>query len=195
LSSPAWCAASGPRPAAKLRRVLDRQPDCRARLRSGANTAIAPIRPASSCAPTCRPGVNSAPRCTALRRHPPVEPRHRDHREGPPLESYGGGVRFTLPGAARIDITYAHPLDPPLLTGASAKVPKDRVLVSLTAQARAVPVRAVMIVSREDLSHDRSRTHRRRNALISAPLSPRRWRRLRSRERPLGRPPLTHSRC
>jgi hemolysin activation/secretion protein len=50
------------------------------------------------------------------------------------LESYGGGVRFTLPGAARIDITYAHPLDPPLLTGASAKVPKDRVLVSLTAQ-------------------------------------------------------------
>lgn len=50
------------------------------------------------------------------------------------LESYGGGVRVTLSGIARLDVTYAHPLDPPLLTGASAKVPKDRVLVSLTAQ-------------------------------------------------------------
>ena len=50
------------------------------------------------------------------------------------LESYGGGVRVTLSGVARLDVTYAHPLDPPLLTGASAKVPKDRILVSLTAQ-------------------------------------------------------------
>lgn len=50
------------------------------------------------------------------------------------LESVGGGVRFTLPGAARLDIAYAHPLDPPLLTGALNKVPKDRVLVSLTMQ-------------------------------------------------------------
>lgn len=50
------------------------------------------------------------------------------------LESVGGGVRFTLPGAARLDLTYAHPLDPPLLTGANAKVPKDRLLISLTAQ-------------------------------------------------------------
>ena len=50
------------------------------------------------------------------------------------LESYGGGVRVTLSGVARLDLTYAHPLDPPLLTGASAKVPKDRILVSLTAQ-------------------------------------------------------------
>lgn len=50
------------------------------------------------------------------------------------LESYGGGVRFTLPGRARLDLTYAHPLDPPLLTGTTAKVPKDRFLVSLTAQ-------------------------------------------------------------
>ena len=54
----------------------------------------------------------------------------RDRR----LESYGGGVRFTLPGAARLDLTYAHPIDPPLLTGATAKVPKDRLLVSLTMQ-------------------------------------------------------------
>ena len=50
------------------------------------------------------------------------------------LESYGGGVRVTLSGIARLDVTYAHPLDKPLLTGANAKVPKDRVLVSLTAQ-------------------------------------------------------------
>jgi hemolysin activation/secretion protein len=50
------------------------------------------------------------------------------------LESIGGGVRFTLPGRARLDLTYAHPLDPPLLTGATAKVPKDRFLISLTAQ-------------------------------------------------------------
>lgn len=50
------------------------------------------------------------------------------------LDSYGGGVRVTLSGIARLDVTYAHPLDPPLLTGASAKVPKDRILVSLTAQ-------------------------------------------------------------
>lgn len=50
------------------------------------------------------------------------------------LESYGGGIRVTLSGIARLDVTYAHPLDPPLLTGATAKVPKDRVLVSLTAQ-------------------------------------------------------------
>jgi hemolysin activation/secretion protein len=50
------------------------------------------------------------------------------------LESYGGGVRVTLSGIARLDVTYAHPRDKPLLTGATAKVPKDRVLVSLTAQ-------------------------------------------------------------
>ena len=50
------------------------------------------------------------------------------------LESYGGGVRFTLPGRARLDLTYAHPLDPPLLTGTTAKVPKDRFLFSLTTQ-------------------------------------------------------------
>jgi hemolysin activation/secretion protein len=50
------------------------------------------------------------------------------------IDSYGGGVRVTLSGVARLDVTYAHPLDPPLLTGASAKVPSDRVLVSLTAQ-------------------------------------------------------------
>ena len=50
------------------------------------------------------------------------------------LESYGGGLRLTLPGRARLDVTYAHPLDPPLLTGANAKVPKDRILVSFTTQ-------------------------------------------------------------
>lgn len=50
------------------------------------------------------------------------------------LESVGGGVRFTLPGQARLDIAYAHPLDPPLLTGVLNRVPKDRVLVSLTMQ-------------------------------------------------------------
>ena len=50
------------------------------------------------------------------------------------IDSYGGGVRFTLPGYARLDLTYAHPLDPPLLTGTTAKVPSDRVLVSFTAQ-------------------------------------------------------------
>ncbi len=50
------------------------------------------------------------------------------------IDSYGGGVRITLPGYARLDVTYAHPLDPPLLTGATAKVPSDRVLVSFTAQ-------------------------------------------------------------
>ena len=50
------------------------------------------------------------------------------------LESYGGGVRVTLSGIARLDVTYAHPIDKPLLTGATARVPKDRVLVSLTAQ-------------------------------------------------------------
>ncbi len=50
------------------------------------------------------------------------------------IASYGGGVRLTLSGIARLDVTYAHPLDPPLLTGATAKVPKDRLLISLTAQ-------------------------------------------------------------
>ena len=50
------------------------------------------------------------------------------------LESYGGGVRVTLSGIARLDVTYAHPIDKPLLTGVTARVPKDRVLVSLTAQ-------------------------------------------------------------
>ena len=43
-------------------------------------------------------------------------------------------IDITLPGRARLDLTYAHPLDPPLLTGTTAKVPKDRFLISLTAQ-------------------------------------------------------------
>ncbi|MET0179726.1 MAG: ShlB/FhaC/HecB family hemolysin secretion/activation protein [Novosphingobium sp.] len=50
------------------------------------------------------------------------------------LESVGGGVRLTLPGRARLEVTYAHPLDPPLLTGTFNRRPPDRVLVSLTTQ-------------------------------------------------------------
>ncbi len=50
------------------------------------------------------------------------------------LRSLGGGVRLNLYNSMRLDVTYAHPLDPPLLTGASIKPPSDRVMVSLTAQ-------------------------------------------------------------
>ncbi|MET0179078.1 MAG: ShlB/FhaC/HecB family hemolysin secretion/activation protein, partial [Novosphingobium sp.] len=54
----------------------------------------------------------------------------RDRR----LESVGGGVRLTLPGRLRLEVTYAHPLDRPLLTGTFNRRPPDRVLLSLTAQ-------------------------------------------------------------
>jgi hemolysin activation/secretion protein len=50
------------------------------------------------------------------------------------IESIGGGVRFSLLRSMRLDLTYTHPLDPPLLTGANVSPPGDRVLFSLTVQ-------------------------------------------------------------
>ena len=50
------------------------------------------------------------------------------------LASVGGGVRVSLLGSMRLDLTYAHPLDPPLLTGVNIKPPPDRFMFSLTAQ-------------------------------------------------------------
>lgn len=50
------------------------------------------------------------------------------------IASVGGGGRLSLSQAIRLDVTYTHALDKPLLTGAFAKRPKDRVLVSLTFQ-------------------------------------------------------------
>lgn len=49
------------------------------------------------------------------------------------LASVGGGVRFIYEWA-RLDLTYTHPLDPPLLAGTNIRPPKDRVLASLTIQ-------------------------------------------------------------
>lgn len=48
------------------------------------------------------------------------------------LQSVGGGVRFSLPGALQLDVTYARPLDPPLLAGAPNNDAPDRLLFSLT---------------------------------------------------------------
>jgi hemolysin activation/secretion protein len=50
------------------------------------------------------------------------------------LASVGGGVRMTLFNSLRLDVTYAHPLDPPLLTGVTVTRAPDRVMASLTAQ-------------------------------------------------------------
>ncbi|NLR73353.1 ShlB/FhaC/HecB family hemolysin secretion/activation protein [Novosphingobium sp. ERN07] len=50
------------------------------------------------------------------------------------IASVGGGGRLSLSQAIRLDVTYTHALDKPLLTGAFAKRPKDRVLVSMTFQ-------------------------------------------------------------
>jgi hemolysin activation/secretion protein len=50
------------------------------------------------------------------------------------LRSVGGGFRLTAFGSARLELMYAHPMDPPLLTGVNVKRPTDRVLVSFTAQ-------------------------------------------------------------
>ncbi len=50
------------------------------------------------------------------------------------LASVGGGVSLTYNNAMRLDVTYAHPMDPPLLTGVNIKPPADRVLLRLTAQ-------------------------------------------------------------
>lgn len=50
------------------------------------------------------------------------------------LASVGGGMRLTAFNSMRLDLTYAHPLDPPLLTGVEIKRSPDRIMVSLTAQ-------------------------------------------------------------
>jgi hemolysin activation/secretion protein len=50
------------------------------------------------------------------------------------LASLGGGVRLNLLRSMRLDVTYTHPLDPPLLAGTDVSPPGDRVLASLTIQ-------------------------------------------------------------
>ena len=50
------------------------------------------------------------------------------------LRSVGGGFRVTAFGSARLEVTYAHPLDPPLLTGTAVQRASDKVLASLTVQ-------------------------------------------------------------
>ncbi len=50
------------------------------------------------------------------------------------LASVGGGVRITLFNSIRADVTYAHPLDPPLLTGVNIKRSPNRLMLSITAQ-------------------------------------------------------------
>ncbi|MDE2595329.1 MAG: ShlB/FhaC/HecB family hemolysin secretion/activation protein [Sphingomonadales bacterium] len=50
------------------------------------------------------------------------------------MASVGGGVRVTVLNSIRLDLTYAHPLDPPLLTGINIKRSPDRVMFSLTSQ-------------------------------------------------------------
>ena len=50
------------------------------------------------------------------------------------IESVGGGARLTLTNGVRAEVTYTHPLDPPLLAGAQIQPPSDRVLFSLTVQ-------------------------------------------------------------
>ncbi len=50
------------------------------------------------------------------------------------LQSVGGGARLTLINGLKLDVTYAHPLDPPLLTGTNVHRSPDRVMFSLTAQ-------------------------------------------------------------
>lgn len=50
------------------------------------------------------------------------------------LASAGGGVRLTMFNSMRLDLTYAHPFDPPLLTGNNIKRAPDRIMASLTAQ-------------------------------------------------------------
>jgi hemolysin activation/secretion protein len=50
------------------------------------------------------------------------------------LASLGGGVRLNLLRSMRLDLTYTHPLDPPLLAGTDISPPGDRVLASLTIQ-------------------------------------------------------------
>lgn len=50
------------------------------------------------------------------------------------LRSVGGGARVTVTGTLRLDLTYAHPLDPPLLTGTEIKRSPDRFMISLVTQ-------------------------------------------------------------
>ncbi|GAC1612578.1 MAG: ShlB/FhaC/HecB family hemolysin secretion/activation protein [Novosphingobium sp.] len=50
------------------------------------------------------------------------------------LKSVGAGFRVTAFSSARLEVTYAHPLDPPLLTGTNVKRASDKVLASLTVQ-------------------------------------------------------------
>jgi hemolysin activation/secretion protein len=50
------------------------------------------------------------------------------------LASLGGGVRLNLLRSMRLEVTYTHPLDPPLLAGTQVSPPGDRVLASLTIQ-------------------------------------------------------------
>jgi hemolysin activation/secretion protein len=50
------------------------------------------------------------------------------------LRSVGGGVRITVINGAKLEVTYAHPLDPPLLTGTNVTRSPDRLMFSLTAQ-------------------------------------------------------------
>ena len=50
------------------------------------------------------------------------------------LRSVGAGFRLTAFASARLEVTYAHPLDPPLLTGTNVHRASDKVLASLTVQ-------------------------------------------------------------
>lgn len=50
------------------------------------------------------------------------------------IASVGGGARLSLSQVIRLDVTYTHALDKPLLTGAFSRRPDDRVLASLTFQ-------------------------------------------------------------
>lgn len=50
------------------------------------------------------------------------------------LRSVGGGARLILVGGLKLDATYAHPLDPPLLTGTQVHRSPDRFMLSLTMQ-------------------------------------------------------------
>ena len=53
--------------------------------------------------------------------------------DGRRLSSWGGGLRFTVPGQAFFELMYARPQDPPLIIPGARK-PKDRILFSLTIQ-------------------------------------------------------------
>jgi hemolysin activation/secretion protein len=50
------------------------------------------------------------------------------------LSSWGGGLRFTVPGQAFLEVMYARPQDIPLISVPGARKPDDRILFSLTVQ-------------------------------------------------------------